>query len=202
MSRPESPRPVSPRPASPRPVSPRPISTNPERSQPDQLQSEDGPALEQPEEKGKPWVLRPFDPVRESYKVVKTQYQAMESYIEEKSTYLDVDPADVLDRIKDLPKPEDLTDLRARMDCLLKENVDLRAKAEKCDTLWAKIAGLRARADEGDALRLEIKELKDRIREVEKKAKAARMERDRSKDVVHLSLRSARNTMGTRGTPE
>ena len=125
----------------------------------------------------------------------------MESFIEEVSTYLDVDPVDVLDRIKDLPKLEDLTDLQARMDCLLKENVDLRAKAEECDTLRAAIAGLRAKADEGetlraenaglraraeegDALRSEIKELKDRMREVEKEAKAARMERDRSKEVA------------------
>ena len=171
MSRPESSRPVS-----PRPVSPRPISTNPERSQPDQSQPEDEPALEQPEEEDKPWVLRPFDLVRKSYRVVKTQYQAMESFIEEVSTCLDVDLANVLDRIKDLPKPEDLTDLQAWMDCLLKENVDLRAKVDECDTLRAEIAGLRARADEGDALRSEIKELKDRMREVEKEAKAARME--------------------------
>ena len=129
-------------------------------------------------------MRRPFDPIRESYRVVKTQYQAMESFIEEVSTYLDVDPADVLNRIKDLPKPEDFTDLQARMDCLLKENVDLRAKAEECDALRAENAGLKARAEEGDALRLEIKELKDRLREAEKKAKAARMERDRSKEVI------------------
>ena len=184
VSRPESPRPAIPRPASPRPVSPRPLSTNPERSQPDQSQPEVGPALERPEEGEKPWVRRPFDLVRESYRVVKTQYQAMESFIEEVSTYLDVDPADVLNRIKDLPKPEDLTDLQARMDCLLKENVDLRAKAEECDALRAENAGLKARAEEGDALRSEIKELKDRLREAEKEAKAARMERDRSKEVA------------------
>ena len=108
----------------------------------------------------------------------------MESFIEEISTYLDSEPADVMARIKDLPKPEDLTDLQARLDCLLKENVELRARADESDALRAEIAGLRAKADESEALRSENKELKDRLTEVEKEAKAARTERDRSKEVA------------------
>ena len=163
--RPSSPRAASPRPISPRPASPRPISPRPLRSQPERSQPED-----------RPWVRKPFDPVWESYKVVKSQYQAMESLIEEISTYMDSEPADVMARIKDLPKPEDLTDLQARLDCLLKENMELRARADESDALRAEIAGLRAKADEGDALRSENKELKDRMTEVEKEAKAARME--------------------------
>ena len=183
MSRPVSPRPVS-RPVSPRPVSPRPVSPQPERPQPEQLQPEDRPVLEQPEEGGKPWVRRPFDPVRESYKVVKSQYQAMESFIEEISTYMDSEPADVMNRIRDLPKPEDLTDLQARMDCLLKENVELRARADEGDTLRAENVELKARANESDTLQAENKELKDRMKEVEREAKAARTERDKSKEVA------------------
>ena len=171
--RPVSPRLASPRPASPRSASPRPLSSQPERSQPERLQPED-----------RPWVRKPFDPARESYKVVKSQYQAMESFIEEISTYMDSEPADVMNRIRDLPKPEDLTDLQARMDCLLKENVELRARADEGEALRAENAGLRARADEGDALRAENKELKDRIKEVEREAKAARTERDKSKEVA------------------
>ena len=127
VSRPVS-RPVIPRPVSPRPASLQPERPQPERSQPEQSQPEDRPVLEQPEEGGKPWVRRPFNPVWESYKVVKSQYQAMESFIEEINTYMDSEPADVMDRIRDLLKPEDLTDLQARMDCLLKENVELRAR--------------------------------------------------------------------------
>ena len=150
-------RPLSPKPLSPRPVSPRPASPQPERQQP-AIQ----PKAEQTEE-DKPWVRRSFDPVRESYKVVKSQYQAMERFIEEISNYMDSEPADVMDRIKALPKPEDLTDLQARMDCLLKENVELRAKA-----------------DEGDVLQAENKELKDRMKE----AKAARTEQDMSKEIA------------------
>ena len=105
--RPLSPRPLSPRPLSPRPVSPRPASPQPERQQP-----EIRLAAEQPEEEGdKPWVRRPFDPVLESYKVVKSQYQVMEHFIEEISNFFDAEPAEVMDRTKTLPKPEDLTDL-------------------------------------------------------------------------------------------
>ena len=153
-------RPLSPRPLSPKLVSPRPANSQPERQQP-----EIRPAVEQSEEEGdKPWVQRPFDPVRESYKVVKSQYQAMERFIEEISNYMDSEPADIMNRMRVLPKPEDLTDLQARMDCLLKEN--------------------REKTDENDTLRAENKELKDRMKEAEKEVKAARTERDKSKEIV------------------
>ena len=99
--------------------------------------------------------------------MVKFQYEVMEHFIEDISNYFDAEPADVMDRIKTLPKPKDLTDLQARMDCLLKENMELRAKA-----------------DEGDALRTENKALKDRVKEAEKAIKTARTERDRSKEIA------------------
>ena len=57
---------------------------------------------------------------------------------------MDADPANVMDRIRGLPKPEDFTDLQARMDCLLKENGELRARADEGDALRAENAGLRA----------------------------------------------------------
>ena len=53
------------------------------------------------------------------------------------------------------------------MDCLLKENIELRAKA-----------------DEGDALRKENKALKNRVKEAEKAIKTARTERDKSKEIA------------------
>ena len=161
-------RPLSPRPPSPRPLSPRPVSLRLASTQPERQQPEIQPATEQPEEEGdKPWVWRLFDPVRESYKVVKSQYLVMERFIEEISNFFDAEPAEVMDRIRALPKPEDLTDLQARMDCLLKENVELRA-----------------RADKGDALRAENKELKDRMKEAEKEVKVAWTERDKSKEIA------------------
>ena len=73
----------------------------------------------------------------------------------------------MLDHIKALPKPQDLSDLQARVDCLLRENGELKAKAE-----------------EGDVLRKEVGELKNRIAAVEKEVKTARAERDKSKEVA------------------
>ena len=84
-----------------------------------------------------------------------------------------------MDRIRTLPKPEDLTDLQARMDCLLKENAELRA-----------------RVDEGDVLRAENKELKDRMKEAEKEVKVARTERDKPRK----SPRRCVNSWGVRMT--
>ena len=99
--------------------------------------------------------------------MVKSQYQVMEHFIEEISNFFDAEPADVMDRIKALPKPEDLTDLQARMDCLLKENIELRAKA-----------------DESDALRRENEALKNQVKEAKKAIKIARTERDMSKEIA------------------
>ena len=62
--------------------------------------------------------------------------------------------------------------------------MELRARADESDALRAENAGLRAKADEGDALRSENKELKDRMTKVEKEAKAARTEGDKSKEVA------------------
>ena len=99
--------------------------------------------------------------------MVKKQYQAMEKLINSISRYLDAEPDDMLDRIKARPTPQDISDLQARMDCLLKENGELRGKA-----------------DEGDAIRKENKELKNRIRAADKEVKTARAERDRAKEVA------------------
>ena len=88
----------------------------------------------------------------------------MERFIEEISNYMDSKPANVMNRIRTLPKPEDLTDLQAWMDCLLKEN--------------------RAKTYENDTLRAENKDLKDRMKEAEKEVKAARTERNKSKEIA------------------
>ena len=106
-------------------------------------------------------------PVIKSYKVVKAQYQSMESLLNSISRYLDVEPRDMLDHIKALPKPQDLSDLQARVDCLLKENEELKAKAK-----------------EGDVLRKEMGELKNRIAAVEKEVKTARAKQDKSKEMA------------------
>ena len=87
-----------------RPVSLRLNSPPPERPQPEQPEQQLEP--KQPDEEDKPWVRKnPFDPMIKSYKVVKSQYNSMERFMDAISSYLDSEPADVLDRIKALPKP-------------------------------------------------------------------------------------------------
>ena len=141
------------------------MSPPPEGPQPEQPELR--PESQQPEQEGTPWVLKPFESIVQSYKVAKRQYQAIEKLINSISRYLDAEPDDMLDRIKVLPKPQDLTDLQARMDCLLREKGELRAKAE-----------------EGDALRKEVEDLKNQIKAAEKEVKTARAERDKSKEVA------------------
>ena len=91
----------------------------------------------------------------------------MEKLINSISRYLDVEPDNMLDRIKAQPTPQDVSDLEAWMDYLLKENGELRRKA-----------------DEGNVIRKENGELKDRIQAMEKEVKTARAERDKSKEVT------------------
>ena len=73
----------------------------------------------------------------------------------------------MLDHIRVLPKPQDLADLQARVDCLLKENGELKAKVE-----------------EGESLLKEMGELRNRIAVVEEEVKSARTERDKAKVVA------------------
>ena len=126
------------------------------RSERPQLeQSQPAPQLEpqrpeQPEEEERPWIRKPFNAVVESYRLVKEQYQSLERILESISLYLDVEPRFLLDHIRALPKPQDLVDLQARVDYLLKENGELKTKVE-----------------EGKALQEEMEELKNRIAAIE-----------------------------------
>ena len=120
--------------------------------------------------------MKRFDSVVQSYKVVKKQYQAMEKFINSISRYLDAQSDDMLDRIKAHPTPQDVSDLQARMDCLLKKNGELRAKV-----------------DEGNVIRKENGELKDRIKAMEKEVKTTRAQRDKSKEVTQKVCRFLEN---------
>ena len=91
----------------------------------------------------------------------------MEKLLNSISRYLDVERRDMMDHIKALSKPQDLSDLQARVDCLLRENGELKTKTE-----------------EGDALRKEVGEHKNWIAVVEKEVKTARAERDKPKEVA------------------
>ena len=72
-----------------------------------------------------------------------------------------------MEHLRTLPKAQDLTDLQARVDYLLKVNGELRTKVE-----------------EGEVLCKETKELKDRITALEAERKSTREERDKAKEVA------------------
>ena len=99
--------------------------------------------------------------------MVKERYQSLERILDSISLYLDVEPRYLLDRIQGLPKHQELEDLQARVDCLLKENGELKTKVE-----------------EGQALQKEMDKLRNRIAAVEEEAKIARAEQDKAKTVA------------------
>ena len=91
----------------------------------------------------------------------------MERILESISLHLHVEPRYILDRIQGLLKHQELEDLHARVDCLLKEN-----------------GGLKTKVEEGQALRKEMNELRNWIAAVEEEAKIVRAERDKAKTVA------------------
>ena len=77
------------------------------------------------------WVYKPFAAVVNSYWQIKDQYLVMERTLEEISQELDVEPRLILEHIRKLPKAQDMTNMQARVDCLLKENMELRTQVEE-----------------------------------------------------------------------
>ena len=141
----------------------------PERPQLEEPQSDPQSEPQQPkqleeEEEERPWVHKPFTAVVASYRQVKDQYLILERTLESINLHLDMEPRHLLEHIQALPKPQELSDLQARVDCLLKENSELKTKVEEGEAFWK-----------------ETVELKDRITMLEEEVKTAREERDKSK---------------------
>ena len=74
-------------------------------------------------------------------------------------------PLNALEHIKKLPKAQDMADLQAQVDCLLKKNRELKIQVA-----------------ERESQRKEVEELKDRTKALEEKLVCAR--EDRNKAVV------------------
>ena len=64
-----------------------------------------------------------------SMRQVKAQYNAMEDELMAIGRELSMEPLNSLEQIKRLSKVREVEDLQARIDCLLKENADLKAQA-------------------------------------------------------------------------
>ena len=76
---------------------------------------------------------------------------------------LKVPSLQALDDIKKLPKAQDVADLQARVDCLLKENMELQTRVE-----------------EREAQHKELEELKDQVKAIEEELKGTREDRDKA----------------------
>ena len=86
-----------------------------------------------------------------------------------------------MEHIQTLSKLQDLIDLQARVDYLLKENKELMTKVE-----------------EGEVLRKETEEFKDRIAALEAEVKSAQEEWDKAKEVaqkIHAFMRYPGNVV-------
>ena len=104
---------------------------------------------------------KPFDELVSNFRQLKGQYAALDQILTAIGKELKVPPLQAFNGIKKLPKAQDVADLKARVDCLLKENGEL----------WIRV-------EEGKAQRKELEELKDRIKTIEEELKSAWKDRD------------------------
>ena len=84
------------------------------------------------------WIRKPFNKgslVITRFKVIpRDQYEAMERIIIGISRTLGVDATDLAEHIRTLLKPHDVADLQAQIDCLLKENRELKTQMAAKET--------------------------------------------------------------------
>ena len=101
-------------------------------AQPDEEDTPTGPTeldQTQPKEEKKEyrlWVRKPFRVVFDNLSTVKGQYMAIEEALVDISKTLGVPPLAVVHQIKILPKKQEMEDLLARINCLVKENGELK----------------------------------------------------------------------------
>ena len=73
-------------------------------------------------------MRKPFNAVVDSFLQVKCQYAALEHTLQEISEKLKVEPLGALECIKNLPNMQDMKDLQAWVNYLLKENGELKSQ--------------------------------------------------------------------------
>ena len=100
--------------------------------------------------------------VVKSMRQVKSQYLAMEDKLLEIGRELGTEPLKSLEQIRRLPKVREMEDLQARIDCLLKENADLKTQ----------IANREEKLKEAEALT--VAAFEEKVRAQEDREKVAR----------------------------
>ena len=117
----------------------------PDQTKPDQPTPS---GLEEHEEELRPWVCKPFDVVVDSLRHVKGQYAALEHVLQEISKELKVEPHGALECVKKLSKVQDMEDLQARVDCLLKENGKLKNQVAAKEAQLKEVGALKTAVEE------------------------------------------------------
>ena len=84
---------------------------------------------EEEEEEFRLWVRKPFRAMLDSLSIVKGHYMAiLEEALVDISKTFGVPPFEVVDHIKMLLKKQEMEDLQARINCLVKENNELKGQ--------------------------------------------------------------------------
>ena len=78
-------------------------------------------------------MYRPFIAVARSLRQARNRYLSLEQGLEEINSELRVEPRQMVEHVKGLPKARKMEDLRARIDCLLKENAELKTQVANRD---------------------------------------------------------------------
>ena len=86
-----------------------------------------------------------FAAVIGSLRLVKGQYIALEQALQGINKELKVEPLSAMARIKKLPKAQDMADLQVWVDCLLKENRELKTHVEERESRLNEVEELKGR---------------------------------------------------------
>ena len=139
--------------------------------------------MEEEAEEYQPRVWKPFAPLLDSLGTVKGQYDVLQDMIMDISRTVGVKSLSTVEHIKVLPKKKDVEDLQTRVDCLLKENNNLKDQ----------VVAMEAEAKERE-------ELKERISSLEAEVVEAQNQRDEAITVPGslISLSKIRATSSTK----
>ena len=78
-------------------------------------------------------MTKPFDALVDNLSQLKGQYVAIEAALVSINKELKIKPLEAPPHIWALPKAKDMANLRARVDCLLKENGELKTSVATKD---------------------------------------------------------------------
>ena len=83
----------------------------------------------------------------DSLRQVKGQHAALEQALQEINKELKVEQLNVLECIKKLPKGQDMADLQAQIECLLRKNAELKTQVVEKEARLKEVEELKSRTE-------------------------------------------------------